>query len=147
MNIKRYNLALAIGITFCLGVICGQHTATPEIEHEYQYIERWRTEKIIQPVYIEKVYCPDKFRYFESQRELSQWQAEHYLGEVGGWNCVDYALEIQRLALEDRYQMSVELIAIGGYREINHAICSTWIGAQCIFLEPRTTTNWVGGVK
>jgi len=42
--------------------------------------------------------------------------------------------------------MSIEnLIDEGGKR--GHAICSTWIKDNCIYLEPQSTKNWVGAVK
>lgn len=156
MNIKPFNIAIAIGITFCMGVVCGQHNVqqdVPEpsyelgVEAENDVLPDVLIIKSIQPVYIEKAYCPDELKEFGSQEDLSKWQAQHYIGYQEGWDCVDYALELQRLALQDGYQMSVELVSIGGHKEINHAICSTWIGHECIFLDPQTTTSWLGAVK
>jgi len=99
---------------------------------------------------IQEVY-PAEFHQFASQDELSQWQADQYpalqeLGKQNNWVCVDYALEMQRRAWLEGYQMSVEnLIDKGG--QTGHAICSTWIGDDCIYLEPQSTTSWVGAVK
>jgi len=59
---------------------------------------------------------------------------------------VDYALEMQRIAWRDGYLMSIEtLIDKGG--NTGHMINSTVIGDDIIFLEPQSTTNWVGGVR
>jgi len=145
--------------TFFFGVVCGQITAEPEIVTQTEYIPKYIVEEveviqeveIIEEVEVTKEVYPTEFHQFESQEELGAWQAKQYhevqeLGKQNNWICVDYALEIQKRAWSDGYQMSIEnLIDAGG--ETGHAICSTWIGSQCIYLEPQSTTNWVGAVK
>ncbi len=105
----------------------------------------------VKPCVATQAVYPTEFCHFASQEELSQWQAKQYpelqeLGKQNHWVCVDYALEMQRRAWLDGYQMSVEnLIDKGG--KTGHAICSTWIGDECLYLEPQGTTSWVGAVK
>jgi TolA-binding protein len=98
---------------------------------------------------VETVY-PTEFRQFASRGELSQWQAKQYpelqkLGRENGWVCVDYALEMQRRAWLDGYQMSVQLLDRNGVPY--HAICSTWIGDECVYLEPQGLSNWKAAKK
>ena len=140
-------------VAFCFGIACGQITAKPQIVTETEYISKYIVEEVevIQEIEVTKEVYPTEFHQFESQKELGTWQAKHYheiqeLGKQNNWICVDYALEIQRKAWLDGYQMSIEnLIDEGG--ETGHAICSTWIDSRCIYLEPQSTTNWVGAVK
>lgn len=144
-------------MTFCFGVAYGQTTAEPDIVTltQTEYVPKY--EYIVEEVEVvrevevtQKVY-PTEFRQFESQKEVGQWQAKNYpdiqeMGKQNNWICVDYALEAQRRAWLDGYQMSIEnLIDEGG--KTGHAICSTWIGDKCIYLEPQSTVNWIGAEK
>jgi hypothetical protein len=144
-------------VMFCFGVVYSQMTVKPHVvTHvitETEYVPKYIVERVGVPQEIEvpKAVYPTEFRQFESQEELGGWQAKRYLelqelGRQNNWTCVDYALEMQRRAWLDGYQMSAEnLIDVGG--KTGHAICSTWIGDKCIYLEPQSTTNWVGAVR
>jgi len=144
-------------MTFCFGVAYGQTTAEPDIVTltQTEYVPKY--EYIVEEVEVvrevevtQKVY-PTEFRQFESQKAVGQWQAQNYpeiqeLGKQNNWICVDYALETQRRAWLEGYQMSIEnLIDEGG--KTGHAICSTWVGDKCIYLEPQSTQNWIGAEK
>ena len=142
---------------FFLGVACSQMIIKPQVvTHvitETEYVPRYdiETVEIEREIEVTKAVYPTDFRQFESQEELSKWQAMHYLelqelGSLNNWTCVDYALGMQRSAWLDGYQMSTEnLIDDGG--KTGHAICSTWIGDECIYLEPQSTKSWVGAVR
>lgn len=158
-------LFLVSVIMFCFGAAYGQMTVKPHVltkvvtQTEYvpkyitEYVPKYIVERVgvIQEIEVTKEVYPTEFRQFESQEALGRWQAKHYLelqelGRQNDWTCVDYALEVQRRAWLDGYQMSIEnLIDRGG--RTGHAICSTWIGDKCIYLEPQDTKNWVGAVK
>lgn len=138
---------------FGFGVAYGQTTFKPQIVTKIEYVPEYivKEVEVIREVEVAKNVYPTGFRQFQSQQELGRWQAKYYpelqeLGKRTNWICVDYALEIQRRAWLDGYQMSIEnLIDEGG--KTGHAICSTWIGDNCIYLEPQSTTNWVGAVR
>lgn len=138
---------------FYFGVTYGQMTIKPPVVTQTKYVPSYVVEKVetTQEIEVPKAVYPTEFRQFASQEELSKWQAEQYpelqeLGKQNNWVCVDYALEMQRRAWLDGYQMSTEnLIDKDG--KTGHAICSTWIDNKCIYLEPQSTTNWVGAVK
>jgi len=159
MAIRKYKLikwlivcSVSVMI-FCLGVAYGQTTAEPQIVTQTEYVPKYIVEEVevIREIEVIKEVYPTELHQFESQEELGRWQAKHYLelqelGKENNWICVDYALEMQRTAWLDGYQMSIEnLIDEGG--KTGHAICSTWVGDKCIYLEPQSTTNWVGAVK
>lgn len=137
-------LSIALGVSVIWLIMAIQQ---PEREPETitVEVEKWRTEKIIQPVY--KAYYPNDYREFESREAVSEWLAQHYIGKQDDWNCVDYAQAIQRQALEDGYLVSIELTDTNLDKVIDHAICSTWVGRECIFFEPQSTVAWVGAVK
>lgn len=138
---------------FYFGVAYGQTTVKPQIVTQTEYIPKYIVEKVevIREIEVTKEVYPTEFRQFESQEELGKWQAKHYLelqelGKQNNWICVDYALEMQRRAWLVGYQMSTEtLIDKGG--KTGHMINATIIGDDIIFLEPQSTTNWVGGVR
>jgi len=153
-RIKKWLLVSSVlVIIFCSGVAYGQTTVKPHILTQTEYVPRYIVEEVdvIQEVQVTKEVYPTEFRQFESQEELGKWQAKHYLelqelGKRNNWICVDYALEMQRIAWRDGYLMSIEtLIDKGG--NTGHMINSTVIGDDIIFLEPQSTTNWVGGVR
>jgi hypothetical protein len=140
-------------VMFYFGVAYSQMTVKPHVVTQTEYVPKYivETVEITREIEVPKAVYPTEFHQFESQEELGRWQAKHYLelqelGSRNNWACVDYALEIQRRAWLDGYQMSAEnLIDVGG--KTGHAICSTWIGDECIYLEPQSTKNWVGAVR
>lgn len=153
-RIKKWLLISSVSvIIFCCGVAFDQTMVKPNILTQTEYVPSYIVNEVevIQEVQVTKEVYPTEFRQFESQEELGKWQAEHYLelqelGKRNNWICVDYALEMQRIAWRDGYLMSIEtLIDQGG--KTGHMINSTVIGDDIIFLEPQSTTNWVGGVR
>ena len=156
-TIKWLIIVLVSVVMFCFGVAYSQMTVKPhvvtEVITETEYVPKYIVERVgvTREIEVTKTVYPAEFRQFESQEELGGWQAKQYpelqeLGRQNNWTCVDYALEMQRRAWLDGYQMSAEnLIDVGG--KTGHAICSTWIGDKCIYLEPQSTKNWVGAVK
>jgi len=154
IRIIEWLILLSISVTMFFFGAAYNHTAVePPVITQTKYlpnriVERVETTKVIE---VPKAVYPTEFQQFKSQEELSKWQAEQYLelqelGKQNNWVCVDYALEMQRRAWLDGYQMSIEnLIDKGG--RTGHAICSTWIGNKCIYLEPQSTKNWVGALK
>ena len=153
-KIKTWLLASSVlVIIFCSGVAYGQTTVEADIVTQTEYVPTYIVEEVevIQEVQVTKEVYPTEFQQFGSQEELGRWQAEQYLelkelAKQNNWVCVDYALEVQRRAWLDGYQMSIENLIDNGGRT-GHAICSTWIGNKCIYLEPQSTINWVGAVK
>jgi len=158
MRMIKWPIILSVSaIIFCFGLAYGQMTVEPHVvTHlvtQTEYVPRYIVERVevTQEIEVPKAVYPTEFRHFESREELGKWQAKQYpelqeLGRQNNWTCIDYAVEIQRRAWLDGYQMSTEnLIDVGG--KTGHAICSTWIGDKCIYLEPQSTTNWVGAVK
>jgi len=151
--IKWLFVSLALVILFCSGVAYGQTTVKPRIVIQPEYVPQYITKEVevIREIKVTKEVYPTEFHQFESQEKLGKWQANHYLelqelGKRNNWICVDYALEMQRRAWRDGYLMSIEtLIDKGG--KTGHMINSTVIGDDIIFLEPQSTTNWVGGVR
>jgi len=59
---------------------------------------------------------------------------------------VDYALDLQRIALLDGYQMSTQ-VEFNKKNTKAHMICSTVIGEKIIFIEPQAGETWLGGIK
>jgi len=159
MAIRKYKLIKWLIVSsvsvmiFSFGIAYGQTTAEPQIVTQTEYVPKYIVEEVevIREIEVIKEVYPTELHQFESQEKLGRWQAKHYLelqelGKENNWICVDYALEMQRTAWLDGYQMSIEnLIDEGG--KTGHAICSTWVGDKCIYLEPQSTTNWVGAVK
>lgn len=146
-------VSLVSVMTFSLGVVYGQDRVEPRIVTLTEYVPKYIVEEVevIREIEVNREVYPTTFRQFKSQEEVSRWQAKHYLelqelGKQNNWVCVDYALEMQRRAWLEGYQMSVENLIDGGGKT-GHAICSTWINDKCIYLEPQSTTNWVGAVK
>lgn len=145
---RRYEKILVISLIASVIILAGFITQLPPQPQTITVeVEKWRTRTVVQPIYTDRPVYPDDYREFASQEELSRWQLKNYLGEVDGWNCVDYAKELQKIALKDGYIMSIELIDNDGNKEIDHAICSTWIGDECYFLEPQSIISWLGALK
>ena len=153
-RIKKWLLISSVSvIIFSSGIAYGQATVKPQILTRTEYVPSYIVSEVepIPEVQVTTEVYPTDFRQFESQVELGKWQAEHYLelqelGKQNNWICVDYALGLQRIAWGEGYLMSVEtLIDKGG--KTGHMINSTVIGDDIIFLEPQSTTNWVGGVR
>ena len=158
MRTPKWSILFLVSVMmFCFGAAYGQMTVRPhvvtKVVTQTEYVPKYIVERVgvTQTIEVVKEVYPTEFHQFESQEELGRWQAKHYLelqelGRRNDWTCVDYALEVQRRAWLDGYQMSIEnLIDKGG--RTGHAICSTWIGDKCIYLEPQSTKNWVGAVK
>jgi len=138
---------------FCFGVAYGQTTVKPHIVTQTEYVPKYIVQEVevIREIEVTKEVYPTEFHQFESQEKLGKWQAKHYLelqelGKRNNWICVDYALEMQRRAWRDGYLMSIETLIDKGSKT-GHMINSTVIGDDIIFLEPQSTTNWVGGVR
>lgn len=120
--------------------------------HTIEYIE----ETITETEYVDVVRtAPVKLRNFEDLEELERWlrgrnnnttvrfqQADMVL------DCDDYALEMQRKALEDGYIMSFEIIGRSEYNELFkntlppgqslHAINLAIIDNSVYYIEPQT---------
>ncbi len=128
---------------FCFGAFYEQETSEPQ----YVYVpEPYLVSTIREVIKEVEVIVPNPLREFQNQEALGMWQAQNIIERVGGRNCLDYALELQRRAIQDGYQMSIEVIPNSG--GMGHVICSTVIGRKIIFLEPqKTTMNWVGAVS
>lgn len=147
---KYIIIGLSLIVIFFLGFLVGVQ-GEPEIITATEYIEVINEVEIVREVIVEKEIYPTEFREFASQEELSRWQANQYqelreLGKQNNWVCVDYALELQRRAWLEGYQLSTEnQLDVGG--ETGHAICSTWIGNNCYYLEPQGVISWLGATK
>lgn len=156
-TIKWPIIFLVSVVVFCFGVACSQVIVKPRVvTHvitETEYVPKYivETVEVTREIEVTKAAYPTDFCQFESQEELSKWQVKQYLelqelGSLNNWTCVDYALEMQSRAWLNGYQMSTEnLLDAGG--KTGHAICSTWIGDKCIYLEPQSTQSWVGAVR
>ena len=124
----------------------------PVIEEVIVYKERivYEPQFIFEevPVYekqIEYVEVSVQLKPFRSWKELGVWLANNYVKDAVPDRCVDTALELNRRAWQDGYQMSTELWG-DGKRE-GHMINSTVIGDEIYFIEPSSAMSWLGGVK
>ncbi len=143
--IKCFAVLWLVGVAFWCGTVYNKPQVV--IHDRVQNVEIRIPESlpVMVPVY------QTNFREFASWDELSQWQAAQYLdlqvlGKQKNWICVDYALEMQQRAWQDGYQMSTEnLIDPDG--KAGHAICSTWIGDMCYYLEPQDVKSWIGAQR
>ena len=85
-------------------------------------------------VEVEKEVKPE-FRLFESVEELEIWLDSKPITIVSSddWDCEDYALDLQRMAYEDGYVISTELV-LGDLHMVNLAR----IGNKLYLIEPQS---------
>ena len=96
------------------------------------------------------VKVPDyELRFFKNKTELLKWLNKNWVEDMGEYECIPEALELQRRAFRDGYQMSTEAL-FDGRREFDedwHMVNSTVIGKDVIFIEPVDEYIWRGGVS
>jgi len=150
-------LSVALVITgFCFGAVYGQNTAEPQAQYiPYtvpEYIDRVEiveVEKEVEvPVEVIREVPSFELNEFESENQLKEWYKNQFPHRrvICDWTCVDYALDLQKRALLDGYQMSTQ-VESNKKKTKAHMICSTVIGEKIIFIEPQTGETWVGGIK
>lgn len=59
-----------------------------------------------------------ELRFFKSQTELATWQKANLVEDKGDQKCVAEALEMQRRAIRDGYQVSVQAIFYGRWEGV-----------------------------
>jgi len=161
-----------IAMSFCFGAYYGQKTFIPQTKYievirtintPPDIIER---EVIVEKeIVVEKVIeIPIAASEFASLEELENWLANDYTDGyhyIVSWDesitlnidgtsdaykldedCDDYAIALQRAALEDGYLISVQL----DYEKL-HALNSTFIGNEIYLIEPQTDRVWLGGLR
>jgi len=142
--------------TFCFGVVYGQSTTEPQARYVPYIITKYRDrvevieveKKVEVPVEVIRETPSLELNQFESEERLEEWYKSQFPNRrvICGWTCVDYTLDLQRMALLDGYQMSTQV----EFNEKNtkaHMICSTVICEKIIFIEPQTGETWLGGIK
>lgn len=147
MKLLALLMVAVLALGFCAGICYGQRLCQLEKVFVEVYIYQ-PPERIIDTVIIEKeirVEVPVcRIRQFPSREALSKWQSRNQIEGREGWGCVDYALLMQLKALLEGWQMSTELLIDG---KTGHCICSSWIGDECIYLEPQGFRSWIGGER
>ena len=149
------SIALAV-TTFCFGIVYGQSTTEPQARHVPYIITKYldRVEfievekKVEVPVEVIRETPSFEINQFESEEQLAEWCQSQFPNRrvIYGWTCVDYALDLQRMALLDGYQMSTQ-VEFNKKNNKAHMICSTVIGEKIMFIEPQTGETWLGGIK
>jgi len=166
---------IALSILFGSGAAIGQATFEPQTTTytntnlntgfnptvEARLIETHTVRYVEKPVtvveYIERVKkVPIELRNFSDLEELKQWLADVNTNTTTIYfehpditvDCDDFALVLQRKALEDGYLMSFQIIEPGKYNSLFesgkmplntlHAINLVVIGNNAYFIEPQT---------
>ena len=92
----------------------------------------------------ETIYEYKDLRYFNDTEELFAWLAQDntdgFISFTNGYDCDDYARDLQKAAANDGYLISTELDYILGKL---HMINSTIIGNNLYFVEPQTDRFWM----
>ena len=149
------SIALAV-TTFCFGVVYGQSVTESQTQYiPYiipKYLDRVEVieieKKVEIPLEVIRETLSLELNQFESEEQLAEWYKSQLPNRrvICGWTCVDYALDLQRIALLDGYQMSTQ-VEFNKKNTKAHMICSTVIGEKIIFIEPQTGETWLGGIK
>ena len=115
---------------------------------EIRYVDRWHEPEIITntlvvnkhiPVEVVKEVWPDNLRQFQSPIQFKKWASRHNLMPREGWICVDYALELQRLAYLEGYIISTEILTEDEPK--SHMVNSIIMG-DIWFYDPQTGKLW-----
>lgn len=90
-----------------------------------------------------------ELRFFESQAELGEWQKANLVESMGEQRCIAEALEMQRRALRDGYQVSFQAL-FPGRTSIQpdfewEMVNSTFIGLNMYFFSPTKAYYWKAG--
>ena len=88
-----------------------------------------------------------ELRFFESQDELATWQRANLVEDIGDQKCVAEALEMQRRALRDGYQVSFQAMFYGRWQGGKEweMVNSTFIGLNLYFFSPTKAYYWKAG--
>lgn len=149
------SLAIALtGSAFHFGVHYGQETLEPQVKIitqtrtkiniETKYIERIIDHYVETPVEVEVVReVPQRLIEFSSLEELKEWlernDVDSRIPSYPGFDCDDYAYQLQKNAAKDGYIISTELIIENG--EL-HMLNSALIGNDIYFIEPQDDEVW-----
>ena len=122
---RHYNtclvlLSMALAVTtFCFGVVYGQSVTESQTQYiPYivpKYLDRVEVieveKKVEVPIEVIRETPSFELSQFESEEQLGEWYQSQFPNRrvIYGWTCVDYALDLQRIALLDGYQMSTQV--------------------------------------
>ena len=91
--------------------------AQSEIEYQWEYIEVPVpvVREVIKEIHHTEVIYSDVpgLRFFEDKAELKEWVQANLVEDMGSQRCVAEALEMQRRAIADGYQVSVQAMFTG----------------------------------
>lgn len=130
------------------GAQAGLEESPQNVTEKIEYVDVIR--EVVKEVTVEK---PIEQREFASLEELKAWLEEKAVGKTiffftgangtrlssGNYDCDDYALDLQKRALDDGYLMSVTIIEKGGKL---HMIDLVTIGNDVYYIEPQTDEVW-----
>ncbi len=159
---------MALSILFGAGAAIGQSQQEPQTVTvteplvECQVVKRHTIQYVDRPVtvveYVDRVEkIPMQLRNYQELEELKQWLVRVqtntttiYFGQPDVTvDCDDFALALQRKALEDGYMMSFQIIEPGKYNSLFesgkmppstlHAINLAIVGNSAYYIEPQTS--------
>ena len=122
-------------------------TQLPPKEIVREVIKEVPKEVIIEREIIKEV--PNyEFRPFASKQELIEWLNANKVEDMGVQACAAEALELQKRAFRDGYQMSIQVLSDGRtipQDEESGAVNSTIIGKVIYFIDPVEGYVWAAG--
>jgi len=138
----------AVDNLYEMGFQAGLGESSQKVERQIEYRDVVR--EVVKEVTVEK---PIKQREFVSLEELKKWLAERSVtknifffvtpdgtqASSNKYDCDDYALDLQKRALEDGYLLSTSIIEKQGQL---HMINLATIGNAVYYIEPQTDEVW-----
>ena len=129
MKSDRFRVYLALACCVAIGYLVAQYTYEPHVvtvmaqsespEIKWEYTETpipvpYRIEVVKEVHHTETVYSdvPD-LKFFEDKDELQEWVQTNLVEDMGSQRCVAEALEMQRRAIADGYQVAVQALFTG----------------------------------
>ena len=149
-------------IVVLLLIIAVSFQPQPAVEVQYiqlppQFVDRvvtitvYKPAKVVEVIknIVEYVKVPDyELRHFRNKAQLLEWLELNWVEDMGEQKCVAEALELQRRAFRDGYQMSTESL-FDGRKEPKYEYWpmanSVVIGNDIFFIESAKKYVWQGG--
>ena len=126
MEYSHWKVILALACCVAIGYLVAQYTYEPhvvtvmaqsEIDYQWEYIEvpvSVVREVVTEVHHTDVVYSNvPQLRFFESKDELQEWVQANLVEDMGSQRCVAEALEMQRRAIADGYQVGVQALFTG----------------------------------
>lgn len=142
--VTTFSVLFIMAISFGVGYY--SHTVEPEVVYVDvpKYVPQVFTQTVVRTETV-TIWEKDNWRAFESREQYTEWVLANLVEDMGHTFCVAEALEMQRRAYIQGYQMSTQSLFYGRTEpddEQWHEVAKAWIGKKEYAADPVTGQVW-----